>query len=183
MVSKIFVTLAISLGLFSGRLSAVPQDSAVVKLEAVSFGDWHLRCQQNENLPPCEISQSAKNNKTNEQFMVMSIAHAGKNNRYGIQFLMPLGIRITEGSLLRLDGKVDVSGLAITRCEAQGCFIEGILDENQMSPFLRANNGIIAVVDRNNSLLVLPISFVGLKDAVSAMTKRNIAWAKNKSTP
>lgn len=141
------------------------------------YGDWVVRCVTRQGLPPCDALQSAKSNDSGEQVMQISLAYAGKEDRYGAQIMLPLGILIQGGILVRLGEKTDIGDFKFTRCEAQGCFAERMMTAKDMQPFLTSGKGIVAVMGRDGKALVVPVSLKGVAEAVKAMIERNRQWA------
>jgi invasion protein IalB len=142
------------------------------------FGDWSLVCADRPNIPPCEVVQAATRKDSNEQVMRFSVAYAGSGDRYAIQFQVPLGISVQGDILIRLDDKTDLPGYRVNRCDTDGCFIEKLSDRAGLDPFFMHGKGVIALADRAGKPIVMPLSFNGFAQAMSAMTARNTAWAK-----
>lgn len=164
--------------LAAGTAVAVPPQSGAQAIAPVStrFGDWVVFCANRKDLPPCEAAQAAKRKDTGEQVMRFSIAYSGADDRYGVQFQVPLGIRVQGDVLIRLDDKTDVSNFQITRCEIDGCFIDRIVRLADLKPFYSSSKGIIAVQDREWRPIVMPISFTGYSQAMQYMIEKNTAW-------
>ncbi len=94
--------------------------------------------------------------------------------------MLPLGILVAGGVLIRIDDKPDLTDFAITRCEAAGCFVERMLVTKDLKPFETGSKGIIAVMDRDSKPLVIPLSFSGFSEALATMVRRNTQWAGKK---
>jgi invasion protein IalB len=168
-------------GLFGEANAAEPLQAPAPKAPDQSsdvYGDWTVRCVAREGVPPCEMAQIAANNTTHEQVMRISIAHAGQSESLGVQIQVPLGVLLTGGVLVRVDDKQTVGNFQFTRCEANGCLIEGVVTPETLAPFRKASKGILAVLDRQGKPLVLPLSFEGYEAAMDAMSSKNIRWAK-----
>lgn len=144
------------------------------------YGDWTVRCVPRENLPPCDIVQFAKHRESGTQIMQFSVAYGGKGDSYGVQIILPLGILVAGGVLIRIDDETDLTDFAITRCEAVGCFVERMLLSKDIKPFETGSKGIIAVMDRDSRPLVIPLSFSGFSEALATMVRRNTEWAGKK---
>lgn len=177
------VFLAALIGSFSGygRLAlAQDQEAATPDWTTESYGDWSVRCATREGVPPCDIVQVATDNKTGAQVMRLSIAHAGDRERYGVQVIVPLGVLISGGVLVRIDDAHDIKDLKFTRCDAGGGYIEALLDAQMLPPFRRGNKGVLAIIDGNGKPLVVPLSFKGFTAASDVMIDRNRQWAQDK---
>lgn len=144
------------------------------------YGDWTVRCIQRENLPPCDMVQFATHRESGAQIMQFSLAYAGEGESYGAQVMLPLGILVAGGVLVRVDDGPALADFAITRCEAAGCFVERMLKTKDLKPFQTGEKGIIAVMDRDAKPLVIPLSFDGFSKAQAAMAQHNRNWASKK---
>jgi len=142
------------------------------------FGDWSVLCVERADLPPCEAVQGVQRKEGDEQPLRFSFAYAGQGDRYGVQFQVPLGVLVQSAPLIRLDDKTDLTDFRITRCEAEGCFIDRVMTRVELDPFFKANKGLIAVADRSGKPIVLPLSANGFGQAMQVMTQRNQCWAK-----
>lgn len=160
----------------TGSLQAAP----VPDQQSEVYGDWTVRCTQRENVPPCDMVQVATRGEAGEQVLRVSIAYAGNGDNYGVQIVVPLGVLISGGVLIRADGEEIQTDLQFTRCEASGCFIEAIMDSKALEPFRLGDEGIIAILDPRGEPMVMPLSFSGFIAAMETMTQRNSAWAADK---
>ncbi|MCG8510606.1 MAG: invasion associated locus B family protein [Rhodospirillales bacterium] len=159
-------------------ISATPLAAEVPDRQSEVYGDWTVRCIKRENAPPCDMVQFAHRKESGEQVMQFSLAFAGEEDRYGVQVILPLGILIQPGVVIRVDEKADITDFEVTRCERQGCFIERLVTGKDIQPFKGGNKGLIAVFDRQGEALILPLSFAGFSKSLEVMTKRNRTWAK-----
>ena len=142
------------------------------------YADWTVRCVKRENIPPCDMVQFAHNKESNEQVMQFSVSFAGKEDTYGVQIILPLGILIQGGVLIRVDEDTDITDFKVTRCEAQGCLVEGLATGKDMEPFKSGRRGIVAVLDRKGEHLVVPVSLNGFTEALNVMSARNRKWGQ-----
>ena len=145
--------------------------------ESEVFDDWAVRCVEREALPPCDIVQFAMDRDSGAPVMQFSVAHAGHDDSYGIQLMVPLGVRLPGGVAIRVDGGPPLEDFDFTRCEPSGCFIERVVSEDQLAPFEAGQAGILAVIGRAGEPLVFPLSFKGFTKALDTMTARNRDWA------
>lgn len=157
--------------------SAIWAGQAWAQPESEIHQDWAVRCIEREALPPCDMVQFATQDDSGEPVMQFSIAHAGDKASYGIQIVVPLGVRLPAGVVVRVDNAQPLEGFAFTRCEVTGCFIERIVAIDVLEPFKAGNAGVLAVVDRAGEPLVIPLSFKGFTKALEVMTERNRTWA------
>ncbi|MDQ1231568.1 invasion protein IalB [Sphingomonas sp. SORGH_AS 879] len=172
------IPLLAAAALASGAPTATPPQAATPAAQPERYGDWSVLCVERAELPPCEVVQGVQRKEGDTQPLRFSFAYAGQGDRYGVQFQVPLGVLVQTAPLIRLDEKTDVPGFHITRCEADGCFIDRVMTRAEIEPFFKAAKGLIAVADRSGKPVVLPLSLNGFAQAMQAMTARNQAWAK-----
>ncbi len=142
-------------------------------------GDWAVRCVEREALPPCDMVQFATHRENGEAVMQFSIAHAGREDAYGMQIMVPLGVRLSGGVAIRVDEGSPMTGFEFTRCEAAGCYIERVVSDEVLEPFRAGDAGVLGVIDRTGEPLVIPLSFRGFTKALATITERNRQWADN----
>ena len=150
---------------------------AVAQQQNEVHEDWSVRCVERESLPPCDMVQFVTHNENGEPVMQFSVAHAGHEDHYGIQIMVPLGVRLSPGVAIRIDDGSLLDGFQFTRCEVAGCFIERLATADVLKPFQAGNAGVLAVLDRRGQPMVIPLSFKGFTRALAAMTERNRQWA------
>ena len=157
--------------------AGLPQGIWAQETENEIHEDWAVRCVERESLPPCDMVQFATQNENGKPVMQFSVAHAGHEEQYGIQIMVPLGVRLSGGVAIRVDGGSPLESFQFTRCEAGGCFIERIATADKLTPFKAGNAGVLAVLDRRGRPMVIPLSFKGFTRALEVMTERNRQWA------
>lgn len=148
-----------------------------VETKAV-HGDWIVQCTKAVDVPPCEIAQAATSKSTGEQIMRIAFAYRGSGERYAVQIRLPLGIRLAQAPLLRIDENTDLDGYGFTRCDAGGCYIERLLGTAEITRLRAAKTGVLAVRGSDGKPMVLPLSFNGFAEALDASAIQNTAWAK-----
>lgn len=141
--------------------------------ETATFGDWTVRCIQRDALPSCDIIQSARQRDSGRTIMQSSIAYAPAQDRYAVQFILPLGFLIQSGVTIRIDEKTELKDFPVTRCEAQGCFVEKVVEAKELSPFRTGKTGAIVITAPGGRSLSFPLSLNGFTRAVDEMTARN----------
>ncbi len=161
----------------SAMLLAVGTTAAAEPPKANIHGDWVVQCVQAPEVPPCEVAQAATSKSTGEQVMRIAVAYRGSGDRYAVQIRVPLGVRLSQPPILRLDETADLEGYSFTRCDPGGCYIERLLGAPDIARLRSAKTGVLAVLGGDGKPLVLPLSFNGFADALDASARRNTAWA------
>lgn len=138
-----------------------------------AYGDWAVRCIEREGVLPCDIVQSLNDTKTKQTIMQVSYSYDPSRDQYAAQIRLPLGFMIPAGVLIRLDDKTDITNYPITRCEAEGCFIEKLAKSAELDPLRKAEKGLVVVMGKDGKPVALPISLKGFPDALKSMEGRN----------
>lgn len=144
-----------------------------------TYKDWTVRCVERESLPPCDMVQFASELDSGEQVMQFSIAHAGKGSAYGFQIRVPLGVQLQGGAAIRIDAQTPLTEFTFTRCDENGCYIERIMQPDELNPFKGGAEGVLAVIGEDGRPMTLPLSFRGFSEALRVMTARNRNWAES----
>lgn len=180
-MEKLLMPLMMLLGLaYVSVLPALAQSAEGVT--TTEYKDWVVRCVERADLPPCDAVQSAFDTATEQRVMLTSIAHFGSNDEIGVQIWVPTGILVSGGVLFEIDQKDKaLTGLRFTRCEQDGCFIEAIVSEEDLSPLKKGNQAAIAVLASNGQPRVVGLSLSGFTKAYEAVKSKNKAWFKANS--
>lgn len=152
------------------------------EMETTTFKDWVVRCVDRADLPPCDAVQTAFNSNTQERLMLTSIAHFGSNDDIGIQIWVPTGILVSGGVLFEIDQETQaLQELRFTRCEADGCFIEAIVNENDLTALKKGNQAAIAILSSTGQPRVVGLSLSGFTKAFNEVKRKNKSWFENNS--
>lgn len=138
-----------------------------------AYGDWAVRCIERKGMLPCDIVQSLNDTKTKQTIMQVSYSYDPSREQYAAQIRLPLGFLIPAGVLIRLDGKKDITNYPVTRCEAEGCFIEKLAKSAELDPLRNAEKGVVVVMGKDGKPVALPISLKGFGEALASMEGRN----------
>lgn len=160
---------------FSHSTSAFAQSGENVS--TTNYKDWVVRCIERSDLPPCDAVQSAFDSQSGERVMLTSIAHFGNNGEIGVQIWVPTGVLVSGGVLVEVDQeKKALTNLRFTRCEADGCFIEGIVSEADLTPLKQGNQAAIAILASNGQPRVVGLSLSGFTRAFDEVKTKNKTW-------
>ena len=147
-----------------------------------TFKDWVVRCVERAELPPCDAVQTAFDTTTEQRVMLTSIAHFGANDEIGVQIWIPTGLLVSGGVLFEIDQEEQALGdLKFTRCEQDGCFIEAIVSEADLTPLKKGTQAAIAVLASNGQPRVVGLSLSGFTKAFNEVKSQNEAWFKKNS--
>ncbi len=172
------ITRFLMTGLAALLLTSTAQMSVAQEaVETTTYKDWIVRCVERENLPPCDAIQTAFNSETEERIMLTSIAHFGATDEIGVQIWVPTGLLVSGGVLFEIDQETRaLDTLRFTRCEADGCFIEAIVTEDDLSPLKKGSQAAIAVLSSTGQPRIVGLSLSGFTKAFQEVKLKNTEW-------
>lgn len=86
------------------------------------FGDWTVDCRLNDGQKACVLTQSQGNSQNNQRVFAIELRTPRDGKTEGA-ILMPFGLRLENGAILRLDDKDLGQGLRFSTCVPQGCLL------------------------------------------------------------
>jgi invasion protein IalB len=172
MSNTVFNGRAVSAALLLATLAIAPvgaQTPPAAAPDTKVIGDWGVHCFASASPSPCEMQQTATQNKTGRRVLGMSIAYAPLNGRYIFQIAVPLGVSLAKGVKILASG-YDGQAMAYRRCDAAGCYVEGIMDAKGVDALTGASGAAkIEIASADGRTIDLPFSLSGFADARKAM--------------
>jgi invasion protein IalB len=141
---------------------------APVPTDVKSFDDWTVRCFPIKSLAQCDLFQATVDKATQRRIVSTSIAYVPSRNGYMGKIIIPLGVQVAGGITIDVD-KYKSAVLAITRCEDDGCYIEGLLDAVLIEKLATGKSAGIVVTLTTGGHATLPLSLRGFSGAIAAM--------------
>jgi invasion protein IalB len=86
------------------------------------YGDWTVDCRINDGQKLCLLSQSQGDSRTNQRVFAIEL-RAPKDGRVEGTILMPFGVKLENGAVLKLDEKDLGQGLRFSTCVPAGCLL------------------------------------------------------------
>jgi invasion protein IalB len=87
-----------------------------------SYGDWTVDCRVTEGQKLCVLAQSQGNSQNNQRLFAIEL-RTPKDGRADGTILMPFGLKLENGAILRLDDKDLGQGLRFSTCIPAGCLL------------------------------------------------------------
>ncbi len=87
-----------------------------------SYGDWTVDCRIVERQKRCVLSQAQGNKETGQRVFAIELRSPAGGKTEGT-VLMPFGLNLDAGALLKLDDKDLGKGLRFSTCGPQGCLL------------------------------------------------------------
>lgn len=86
------------------------------------YGDWTVDCRMADGQKLCVLTQSQGNSQTNQRVFAIEL-RIPKDGKTEGTILMPFGLRLENGAILKLDDKDLGKGLRFSTCVPAGCLL------------------------------------------------------------
>jgi invasion protein IalB len=87
-----------------------------------TYGDWTVDCRIADRQKACLLSQAQGNNQTGQRIYTIELRSPADGKTEGV-VLMPFGLNLDAGALLKLDDRDLGNGLRFSTCVPQGCLL------------------------------------------------------------
>jgi len=141
---------------------------ALAPTDVKAYDDWTVRCFPVKSPARCDMFQATVDKTTQRRIVSTSIAYAPGVNGYVTKIIIPLGVQLDGGVAISADGYKSAA-LAITRCEDDGCYVEGQLPVAVLDKLLAGKSASIVVTLTTGGHATLPLSLHGFSGALAAM--------------
>ncbi len=86
------------------------------------YGDWTVDCRITDGQKTCVLTQSQGDSRTNQRVFAIEL-RAPKDGRAEGTILMPFGLKLENGAVLKLDDRDLGQGLRFSTCVPAGCLL------------------------------------------------------------
>ncbi|WP_076859011.1 invasion associated locus B family protein [Bradyrhizobium mercantei] len=117
-----------------------------------TYGDWIVKCQLDGGARLCTLSQTQTSKETNQQ--VFAIELLLRNGKAEGNMLMPFGLKLDAGAVVKLDGK-DLEQTRFSTCTAQGCLLPVSFPTVVTDTMSKANTLTVAAQNINTGQAVV----------------------------
>jgi len=87
-----------------------------------TFGDWTVDCRAADGRKLCLLSQSQGDNRSGQRLFAIELRGPREGRSEGT-ILMPFGLRLENGAILKLDDKDLGQGVRFATCVPAGCLL------------------------------------------------------------
>jgi invasion protein IalB len=153
-----------------GRTTTAPPPASEPGLEVRQFQDWAVRCGRPAEGAPeaCEMVQQ-RLDEQGQTVLAVAVGKVPNAEIPGMLIILPLGIWLPPGVVLRVDGGEEISA-EVARCERRGCQVELLLEPNVLTVLKsgREANVLFQIYDENGQPKVVgvPFSLLGFTAAL-----------------
>jgi invasion protein IalB len=117
-----------------------------------TYGDWIVKCVVDNAVKLCTLSQTQNTKDTGQRlFAIELLAREGKAEG---NMLMPFGLKLDAGAVLKLDGK-DLEQVRFSTCTVQGCLLPVVFPTGVSEMMSRAKTLTIAAQSINGGQAVI----------------------------
>lgn len=145
-----------------GAVVGLPNGATAI---SETYGDWTLNCGADKGAKFCTLSQSQVNKEGQRAFAVeLRMAKDGSGEG---TILMPFGLKLDAGVVLKLDDQTIGEGLRFSTCMAQGCLLPVSFPTAGMDAIRHARTFTVGALNvNNNQLVTIGISLNGFAVAI-----------------
>lgn len=86
------------------------------------YGDWTVDCRITDGQKLCLLTQTQGDSRTNQRVFAIEL-RAPKDGKAEGTILMPFGVKLENGAVLKLDDKDLGQGLRFSTCVPSGCLL------------------------------------------------------------
>jgi invasion protein IalB len=144
------------------------------------YGDWTLRCGQEEGGAPCVLGQSiTAEDRPDMALMVLILRARGvadgkgdqnKNERL-LRVRAPLDVLLPAGLGLKIDER-DVGRVGFVRCQSDGCLAEAILDDALIDQLKKGKSATFIVFQDSREGIGIPVPLMGFQEGFDVLMSR-----------
>jgi invasion protein IalB len=145
-----------------GAVVGLPNGATAI---SETYGDWTLNCGADKGAKFCTLSQTQVN-KEGQRAFAFELRMAKDGSGEGT-ILMPFGLKLDAGVVLKLDDQSIGEGLRFSTCMAQGCLLPVSFPSAGMEAIRHAKSFTVGALNvSNNQLLTIGISLNGFAVAL-----------------
>jgi len=135
------------------------------------YEDWTVDCRLADGRKVCRLSQAQGSSQTGRRVFAIEF-DAPRNGRAEGTVLMPLGVKLDAGAIMKLDDKTFGQGLRFSACAAQGCIAAVSLPAAALDSLRKSQSLSIASLSlSNNEPVVFKVSLKGFSAAINRIAQ------------
>jgi invasion protein IalB len=136
-----------------------------------TYGDWTVNCRLVDGQKHCLLMQTQGNSQTKQRLFEIGL-QAPRDGKVEGTVLMPFGLKLDSGALLKLDEKDFGAGLRFSTCVPQGCLLPLSWQAPSIDAMKKAKTLTVASLNLNNGEVVaFKISLEGFAPAVARIVE------------
>lgn len=155
----------------AGAVAVLPNGASSIN---ETYGEWTVDCRILDRQKQCVLSQVQGNKETGQRRFGIELRPSRDGKTEGT-VLMPFGLNLDAGALLKLDDKDLGKGLRFSTCVPQGCLLPVSFPTVATDAMRKATKLVVASLNLSSSE---PVTFNISLDGFSAALTRTTELAK-----
>ncbi|MFT8674960.1 MAG: invasion associated locus B family protein [Acetobacter sp.] len=133
-----------------------------------TYQAWKVMCGAGTKGETCVVSQQVSDSKSHKNVMTIQFHSMGKTTAGVV--VLPLGVRLADGVIIRVDGKTLGKPFMFETCIPAGCLAPLTLDEAALGALQSSKKAEFSFSAATGQHVALPITVSGLDQAMARMT-------------
>jgi len=121
---------------------------------------WTKRCDEQGN-DYCEIFQRLVVKESNQRLIEFAIGYPEKKKDAQAVIILPLGVAVSKGIVLTLDGRKPTAPIEIKTCTPDGCMVIMQLDKAFVEQMSSSKNIVVGFYDAQNNPANVQVELAG----------------------
>ncbi|MBN9334724.1 invasion associated locus B family protein [Devosia sp.] len=168
---NVVLSAALALALLSSPTFAQDAKPAALPGGAQSLneehGDWTVSCRIQDAAKLCVMSQTLADSRSGQPVLSVELATPAVDRAEGM-LLLPFGLRLADGAVLKVDGKNIGANWPFLTCIATGCLVPVVFDASQISALRAGTDLVIGAANAGTGEAVeLKLSLAGFSRAAN----------------
>jgi invasion protein IalB len=155
----------------AGAAAALPNGASSIN---ETYGEWTVDCRIIDRQKQCVLSQVQGNRETGQRRFAIEL-RSPKDGKTEGTVVMPFGLNLDAGALLKLDDKDLGKGVRFSTCVPQGCLLPVSFPTVATDAMRKGTKLVVASLNRSTNE---PVTFTVSLDGFSAALARTIELAK-----
>jgi invasion protein IalB len=118
-----------------------------------TYGDWTIACGIENGLKLCTLSQAQGNKETGQRSFAIELRTPSDGKTEGT-ILMPFGLKLEAGAILKLDDKDLGQGVRFSTCVPQGCLLPVSFPSVATDAMRKGKTLVVAALNLSNGQAV-----------------------------
>jgi invasion protein IalB len=149
-LSVLAVMLASVAGVAAVSAQQLPNGASSIN---ETYGDWSVNCRIIEGQKQCLLGHAQGNGQTGQRVFVIDL-RAPKDGKTEGTIVMPFGLKLDSGAVLKLDDRDLGQGLRFSTCVPQGCLMPVSFPAAATDAMKKGKTLTVASLNMSNSEVV-----------------------------
>jgi invasion protein IalB len=136
-----------------------------------TYGNWTINCRLLEGQKHCVVMQAQGNSQTKQRLFEIEL-QTPRDGKVEGTILMPTGLKLDAGAVLKIDDKDFGSGLRFSTCVPQGCLLPVSLQTASVEVMKKGKLLTVASLNFDNEEVVsFKVSLDGFAPAIARVAE------------